>query len=92
MVEGKDDEAVMYGISEKGFGCLRIVTGVDRLIYNSGTNLEEGHRLSTIEHTIYSKICLQITIDLLDLDVNPLLYYCILGITSVLKSTRILLT
>ena len=33
MVEAKDDEAVMYVNSNEGFGSLRIVKGVDRLIY-----------------------------------------------------------
>ena len=34
MVEGKNDEAVTYETSEAGFGSLRIVKGVDWLIYN----------------------------------------------------------
>jgi len=33
MVEAKDDEAVMYVNSNVGFGSLKIVKGVDRLIY-----------------------------------------------------------
>jgi len=44
MVEGKDDKAVMYVNSETGFGSLRIVKGVDRLIYFSDTDMEERHR------------------------------------------------
>jgi len=44
MVESKDDEAVMYVNSETGFGSLRIVKGVDCLIYISDTDMEEGHR------------------------------------------------
>jgi len=44
MVEGKDDKAVTYVNTETGFGSLRIVKGVDRLIYISNTNMEEGHR------------------------------------------------
>ena len=43
MVESKDDKAVTYVKSETGFGCLRIVKGVDRLIYSSDTDMEEGH-------------------------------------------------
>jgi len=43
MVEGKDDEAVMNVNSETGFGSLRIVKRVDRLIYISYTDMEEGH-------------------------------------------------
>jgi len=43
MVEGKDDGAVTNVNSETGFGSLRIVKGVDRLIYISCTNMEEGH-------------------------------------------------
>jgi len=43
MVEGKDDEAVMYVNSETGFDSLTIVKGVDRLIYISNTDMEEGH-------------------------------------------------
>jgi len=44
MVEGKDDKAVVYVYSETGFGSLRIVQGVDRLIYISNTDREEGNR------------------------------------------------
>jgi hypothetical protein len=44
MVEGKDDKAVTYVNSETRFGSLRIVKGVDRLIYISDTDTEEGHR------------------------------------------------
>jgi len=44
MVEGKDDTAVMYVNSETGSASLRIVKGVDRQIYNSNTDMEEGHR------------------------------------------------
>jgi len=42
MVEGKDDEAVMYVNSETDFRSCRIVMGVDRLIYISDTDME-GH-------------------------------------------------
>jgi len=41
MVEGKDDEAVMSVNSKIGFGSLRMVKGVDRLIYISDTDIEE---------------------------------------------------
>jgi len=44
MVEGKNDNAVMYVNSETGFGSLRIVKSEDHLIYISDTNMEEGHR------------------------------------------------
>jgi len=44
MVEGKDDEAVTYVNSETGFGNLRIVKRVYRLIYINDTDMEEGHR------------------------------------------------
>ena len=44
MVEGKNDKAVMYVNSETGFGSLRIVKGVDRLIYITNTDMEEGYR------------------------------------------------
>jgi hypothetical protein len=44
MVEGRDDKAVRYVNSETGFGSLRIGKGVDRLIYISDTDMEEGHR------------------------------------------------
>jgi len=33
MVKAKDDKAVRYENSEAGFGSLRIVNGVDHLIY-----------------------------------------------------------
>jgi hypothetical protein len=41
---------------ETGFGSLRIVKGADRLIYISNTNMEEGHRYCSMEHTIYIQI------------------------------------
>ena len=44
MVEGKDEKAVPYVNSETGFGSRRIVKGVDRIIYISHTDMEEGHR------------------------------------------------
>jgi len=71
MVEGKNDKAVTYVNSEKGFGSLRIVKGVDRLIHISDTDMEEGHRQHSIENTIYLEIYLRIPIDLLDLEVKP---------------------
>jgi hypothetical protein len=37
-------KAVTYENSETGLGSLRVVKGVDRLIYISDTNMEEGHR------------------------------------------------
>jgi len=43
MVEGKDDKAVTYENFETGFRSLRIVNGVDRLIYISETDMEDGH-------------------------------------------------
>jgi len=43
MVEALDEEAVTYENSETGFGSLRIVKGVDHLIYISDTDWEEGH-------------------------------------------------
>jgi len=43
-VERKDDEAVTYVNSETGVHSLRIVKGVNRLIYISDTDLEEEHR------------------------------------------------
>jgi len=44
MVEAKEDKTVTYVNSETGFGSLRIVKGVDCLIYSSDTNMEEGYR------------------------------------------------
>jgi hypothetical protein len=44
IVDGKDDKAVMFVNSETGFGSLRIVKGVDRLIYISDTYMKEGYR------------------------------------------------
>ena len=52
MVEGKDAKAVMYVNSDRGFGSLRIVKGVDRLIYISDTDIEEGHRKHSIEYNL----------------------------------------
>jgi len=37
-------KAVTYENSEIDFGSLRIVKGVDHLIYISDTDMEEGHR------------------------------------------------
>jgi len=44
MVEGKDDKAVTYVNSETALGSLRIVKGVDCLIYINNTNMKEGHQ------------------------------------------------
>jgi hypothetical protein len=44
MVEGKDDEAVTYVNSERGSDSLRIVKSVNRLIYISDTDMEEGYQ------------------------------------------------
>jgi len=43
MVEGKDADVVTYVNPEAGLGSLCIVKGVDRLLYISNTNMEEGH-------------------------------------------------
>jgi len=43
MVEGKDDDAVTYVNSEKGFCSIRIDRGMDRLIYIGHTDMEKGH-------------------------------------------------
>jgi len=40
VVETEDDEAVMYVKSETGFGTLRIVKGVDRLVLATVPGLE----------------------------------------------------
>jgi len=44
MVEAKDENAVTYENSKAGFASLRIVKGVDCLIYISDTDMEEGHQ------------------------------------------------
>jgi hypothetical protein len=44
MVEGKDDEAVMYVNSKTGFGSFRADKSVDHLRYMGDTDMEEGHR------------------------------------------------
>ena len=36
-----------------GFGSLRIVKGVDRVIYMSNTNMEEGHRKHSIKESSF---------------------------------------
>jgi len=41
MAEGNDDEAITYVNSETGLRSLRIVKGVDCVIYISDTNMEE---------------------------------------------------
>jgi len=43
-VEGKDDEAVTYVNPGIGFGSVRSVKGLDRLIYISDDDMEKGHR------------------------------------------------
>jgi len=53
-----------------GFGSLRIVKGVDRLIYISDT--DKGGRTSiTLYRTIKIQIYIRIPIDLLNLEVKP---------------------
>jgi hypothetical protein len=44
MVESKDGKAVTYENCETDVRNLRIVKGVDRLIYISDTDMEEGHQ------------------------------------------------
>jgi len=44
MVEARMVKAVTNENSEIGFGSLRIFKGVDRLIYISDTDMEEGDR------------------------------------------------
>jgi hypothetical protein len=44
MVEARMTKAVTYENSETGFGSLKIVKGVDRLIYVSDTVMEKGHQ------------------------------------------------
>jgi len=92
MVEGKNDVVVIYVNSETGCDSLRIVQSVDRLIYISDTDMQKGYRKPITEYTIYIKNYLQILIDLLNLEVKPCLYSSILSISSVSKSTRILLS
>ena len=48
MVEAMITKAVANEHSETGFGSLRIVIGVDHLIYITDTDMEEGHR-----HQVY---------------------------------------
>jgi len=67
MVEAKDDEAVMYVNSNVGFGSLRIVKGVDCLIYIK--RYRHGGRTSITTST--TKIHLRIPIHPLDLEVKP---------------------
>lgn len=42
MVDGKDDQAVTCVYSVTGFHSLKIVQGVDYLIYITNTDMEEG--------------------------------------------------
>jgi hypothetical protein len=44
MVEARMTKAVTNENSEIRFGSLRIVNGMDCLIYISDTDMEEGHR------------------------------------------------
>jgi hypothetical protein len=43
MIEGRDDEAVMYVNFKTDFNGFRIVKDVDLLLYISDTDIEEGH-------------------------------------------------
>jgi len=74
MVEEKDDKAVMYVNSETGFGSLRIVKGLEHLMYISDSDMVEGHRYPTIKHKIYIKIYLKVAVNILDLKVNCWIY------------------
>jgi hypothetical protein len=56
--------------TEPGFGSLTIVKGVERLISISHTDIEEGHQQHSIEHIIFTKLCQQIPIELLDMEVK----------------------
>jgi len=71
MVDDKDDQLLTYTNSKSGLGILRIVEGVNRVIYISDTEKEEGHHKPTIEYTIYIKLSLLIPIDFLNLEVKP---------------------
>jgi len=65
-------KAVKYENSETGFGSLRIVKGVDRLIYINNTDTEEGHRFQfyqNIQSTL--RFIYGYLFDLLDLEVKP---------------------
>jgi len=44
MVEAKDEDAVTYVNSEIGLGSLKIVKGVDLLIYINDTDMQEEPR------------------------------------------------
>jgi len=44
MVECKDDKGSTYENSETDLGSLRIIKGLDRLIYIRDTDMEEGDR------------------------------------------------
>ena len=64
-------KAVANENCKTGFGSLRIVKGVDRLIYIKIPTWRKDIDNSSIEHTIYIQIDLRIPIDLLDLEVKP---------------------
>jgi len=70
MVEEWDDKAVPYVNSNTGFGSLWLVEVVDVMINISNTDMEEGHRQPTINHTTYMKIDQSIPIHPLDLVVK----------------------
>jgi len=70
IVEFKDDKGITYINTETGFDSLRIVKGVDHLIYISDTDMENGHRSFTIKYTICLYIDIQIPINLVDLEVQ----------------------
>jgi hypothetical protein len=75
-------KAVTCENSETGFGSLRIVKGVDRLIYISDTDMEQGHRLHSIKYTIYIQIIyrylLTFSIWRLSLNFIPVYYLLVL--------------
>jgi len=71
MVEARMTKAVANENSKTCFGSLRIVKGVDRLIYIRILTWRKEIDNNSIKHTIYVQIYLRIPIDLLDLEVKP---------------------
>jgi hypothetical protein len=80
MVEARMTKAVTNENSESGLGSLRIVKGMDRLIYINHTDMEEGHRYHSIEHTFYVQIIYGylLTFSTWRLSVNFIPMYCLL--------------
>jgi len=78
MVEGEDDEAVMYVNSEEGFRSLRIVNHVDHLIYRKRYRHRRRTLITTFTTRFYYAYLLTILTCRLSLNVIPVYFLLVL--------------